>query len=73
MITTILAGLAFPTRRLHALEESLEKNKERLQNLVKKEHTQKYESKISWASNLKAKPQERKSSNVTSKLSKYQK
>jgi tubulin-like protein CetZ len=72
-VTTILAGLAFPSRRLHALEESLEKNKDRLQNLVKKEHTQKYESKIAWASTLKAKPQERKPSTVTSKLDKYQK
>ncbi len=70
-ITTVLAGLAFPARRLHTLEESLEKNKERLQNLVKKEHSQKYESKISWASNLKTRPQERKAGNITSKLSKY--
>lgn len=72
-ITTILAGLPFPARRMKALEESLEKNKERLQGLVKKEHTQKYESRISWASNLKAKPQERKTGSISSKLSKYQK
>ncbi|EKN66690.1 cell division protein FtsZ [Neobacillus bataviensis LMG 21833] len=73
VITTILAGLPYPSRRMQALEESLEKNKERLQGLVKKEHTQKYESRISWASNLKAKPQERKSGSISSKLSKYQK
>ncbi|MCH6264306.1 MULTISPECIES: cell division protein FtsZ [Neobacillus] len=72
-ITTILAGLSFPRRRLQSLEESLEKNKERLQYLVKKEHAERYESSVSWASNLKAKPPERKSSGVTSKLSKYQK
>jgi len=71
-ITTILAGLSFPARRLQTLEESLEKNKERLQSLVKKEYSQKYESQISWAANLKAKAPERKTSSVTSKLSKYQ-
>jgi len=71
-ITTILAGLSFPARRLQSLEDSLEKNKERLQFLVNKEHTQKYESQISWASNLKAKPPERKTGSITSKLSKYQ-
>jgi tubulin-like protein CetZ len=72
-ITTILAGLSFPRHRLQSLEESLEKNKERLQFLIKKEHTEKYESKIAWASNLKAKAPERKSGNLTAKLSKYQK
>ena len=59
-ITTILAGLSFPTRRMLSVEESLEKNKERLQNLVKKEHTQNYESGIRWASNLKLIKQETK-------------
>ena len=72
-ITTILAGLSFPSRRMLALEESLEKNKDRLQNLVSKEFTQTYESKISWAAGLKARPQERKPGSITSKLSKYQK
>jgi len=72
-ITTILAGLPFPARRMQTLEESLEKNKDRLQNLVKKEYSQKYESRITWASNLKARPQERKAGNISSKLSKYQK
>lgn len=72
-ITTILAGLSFPTRRLSSIEESLEKNKERLQNLVKKEHTQKYESKISWATNLKLKKTERQSVSISFKLNKYQK
>jgi tubulin-like protein CetZ len=71
-ITSILAGLSFPTRRMRALEGSLEKNKERLQSLVNKEHTQKYDSKISWASNLKAKTPQRQTGSVTSKLSKYQ-
>jgi tubulin-like protein CetZ len=71
-ITTVLAGLAFPARRLKALEDLLEKNKDRLQNLVNKEYTQHYESQVSWASNLKARQQERKAGNVTSKLSKYQ-
>ena len=71
-VTTILAGLSFPTRRLLSLEQSLEKNKDRLQNLVKKEHTQKYESRISWASNLKAKKPEKPAGPVSSKLSKYQ-
>jgi len=71
-ITTVLAGLAFPARRLKALEDLLEKNKDRLQNLVNKEYSQHYESQVSWASNLKARPQERKSGNITSKLSKYQ-
>ncbi|MDQ0201441.1 FtsZ/tubulin family protein [Neobacillus ginsengisoli] len=70
-ITTVLAGLPFPSRRLLALEESIEKNKERLQNLVNKEHTQKYESRISWSSNLKIKP-ERKTDSVSFKLSKYE-
>ncbi|MDQ1146100.1 cell division GTPase FtsZ [Bacillus sp. SORGH_AS 510] len=72
-ITTILAGLPFPTRRLSTLEEPLEKNKERLQNLVNKEHTQKYESRISWASNLKLKKIERNNVSLGSKLNKYQK
>ncbi|WP_286230652.1 cell division protein FtsZ [Neobacillus mesonae] len=72
-ITTILAGLPFPSRRMVAIEESLEKNKDRLQSLVSKEFTQSYESKITWASGLKAKPQERKTGSITSKLSKYQK
>lgn len=72
-VTTILAGLSFPARRLQTLKESLEKNKERLQELVKKEHTQKYDSHISWATNLKAKTPERKTSSISSKLSKYQK
>ncbi|MGG3471439.1 cell division protein FtsZ [Neobacillus pocheonensis] len=72
-ITTILAGLYFPTRRLQSLEESLEKNKERLQNLVIKEHSQKYESQISWASNLKLKKPEKQSVSISSKLSKYKK
>ncbi|MFK9092133.1 tubulin-like doman-containing protein [Bacillus salipaludis] len=72
-VTSILAGLPFPSRRMLALEESIEKNKDRLQSLVKKEHTQKYESRISWASNLKARPQERKTGSISSKLSKYQK
>jgi cell division GTPase FtsZ len=71
-ITTILAGMPFPTRRLLALEESLEKNKDRLQSLVNKEQTQKYESRISWASNLKAKTPQRQTGSVSSKLSKYQ-
>lgn len=72
-VTTILAGLSFPTRRLQSLEESLEKNKERLQNLVKKEQNQTYESKINWAANLKLKSSDRQNTSVSSKLSKYQK
>ncbi|WHY86851.1 tubulin-like doman-containing protein [Neobacillus novalis] len=71
-ITTILSGLPFPARRMLALEESLEKNKDRLQKLVNKEFTQTYESRISWASNLKARPQERKTGTISSKLSKHQ-
>jgi tubulin-like protein CetZ len=71
-ITTILAGLPFPARRLFALEESLEKNKDRLQNLVNNEYTQKYESGISWASNLKMKKPAKQAGSVSSKLSKYQ-
>ncbi|NRD78179.1 cell division protein FtsZ [Bacillus sp. BRMEA1] len=71
-ITTILAGLPFPNKRLMAIEDFLEKNKDRLQSLVTKEHTQKYESQIAWASNLKARPPERKSGTITSKLAKYQ-
>lgn len=72
-VTTILAGLPFPSRRMLALEESLEKNKDRLQNLVSKEFTQTYESRISWASSLKARPPERKPGSISAKLSKYQK
>lgn len=72
-ITTILAGLSFPARRLQSLEEALEKNKDRLQDLVNKEHTQRYESRISWATNLKAKSPERQTTSVSSKISKYQK
>ncbi|MEH7111340.1 cell division protein FtsZ [Neobacillus niacini] len=72
-ITTILAGLSFPTRRMLSVEETIEKNKERLQNLVKKESTQNYESKIRWASNLKLIKQDRKPVSITSKLNKYQK
>lgn len=71
-ITTILAGLAFPNRRLQALEDHLEKNKDRLQSLVNKEQTQKYESRITWASGLKARSTERHTGTVSSKLSKYQ-
>ncbi|MDR4945332.1 cell division protein FtsZ [Neobacillus cucumis] len=73
-ITTVLAGLAFPSRRLKALEDLLEKNKERLQQLAKKEYSQHYESQVTWASNLKARPQEKKpTANIASKLTKYQK
>ncbi|WP_394236981.1 cell division protein FtsZ [Niallia oryzisoli] len=56
-VTIILSGLSFPTNRLLSLEHSLEKNKDRLQNLMKKEHTQKYESRVSWSYNLKPKKQ----------------
>ncbi|WP_042461626.1 tubulin-like doman-containing protein [Neobacillus dielmonensis] len=72
-VTTILAGLSFPSHRLHGLEETLEKNKERLQSLVNKEHTQNYESKVSWASGLKAKTPHKSTESVFSKLNKYQK
>jgi len=72
-VTTILAGMPFPSRRLQALEDFLEKNKDRLQSLVNKEQTQKYESQIAWASILKARSPERKSVSISSKLSKYQK
>ncbi len=72
-ITTILAGLSFPARRLLTLEESLEKNKDRLQNLVIKEVSQRYESRVSWASNLKAKKPEKQAGSVSSKLSKNEK
>lgn len=72
-VTTILAGLSFPARRLFSLENSLEKNKNRLQNLASKEHSQKYESRVSWASSLKTKPPERPAGSITAKLSKYQK
>ncbi|RFU60994.1 tubulin-like doman-containing protein [Bacillus sp. V59.32b] len=71
-ITTILAGLPFPTRRLSAVEESIEKNKDRLENLVNTEHTQKYESRISWASNLRTKKPEKQAASISSKLAKYQ-
>lgn len=71
-ITTILAGLTFPALRLQALEDLLEKNKDRLQNLVNKEQTQHYESQIAWALDLKSRPQERKANTISSKLSKYQ-
>ncbi|WP_144555459.1 cell division protein FtsZ [Bacillus sp. X1(2014)] len=69
-ITTILAGFSFPTRRLLSIEDSLEKNKDRLQNLVNKELSQKYESKVSWASGLKAKRPEKQGGSVASKLPK---
>ena len=72
-ITTILSGLSFPSRRLLSLEESLEKNRDRLQHLVKKEYTQHYQSRVSWASDLKSKRPERQSGSPSSKLSKYQK
>ncbi|WP_174733296.1 cell division protein FtsZ [Mesobacillus harenae] len=72
-ITTILAGLSFPSRRLQTLEDTLIKNRDRLQMLVNKEHTQKYESKVSWASSLKAKGPVKQTQSVASKLSKYQK
>lgn len=71
-ITTILAGLPFPTRRLLSLEESLEKNKDRLQNLVSKEQTQSYESQVAWASGLKSKNTVRKTVSISSKIAKYQ-
>jgi tubulin-like protein CetZ len=72
-ITTILAGLSFPTRRMLAVEETIEKNRDRLQNLVKKESSQKYESRITWASNLKLIKPERQTVSITTKLNKYQK
>ncbi|WP_318502409.1 cell division protein FtsZ [Bacillus sp. T3] len=72
-ITTILSGLSFPSRRLQSLEETLEKNRDRLQALVNKEFTQKYKSRVTWASNLKAKRPEKKPETPTTKLSKYQK
>lgn len=56
-VTTILAGLTFPANRLLSLEQSLEKNKDRLQNLMRREHTQKYESRVSTSYNLKPKKQ----------------
>lgn len=71
-VTTILAGLPFPARRLLSLEEPIEKNRDRLQNLVSNEQTQKYESRISWASDLKIKKPEKSAGTVSSKLSKYQ-
>jgi hypothetical protein len=72
-ITTILSGLSFPSRRLLSLEESLEKNRDRLQNLVKKEYTQHYQSRVSWASDLKSKRPERQVGSLSAKLGKYQK
>jgi tubulin-like protein CetZ len=72
-ITTILAGLSFPTRRLLSIEESLEKNRDRLQALVNKEYAQKYKSRVSWASNLKSRRPEKKPDTPTAKLTKYQK
>lgn len=71
--TTILAGLSFPTRRLQNLEESLERNKDRLQKLVNKEYTQTYKSRATWATDLKAKKPEKQAGSLTLKLSKYQK
>ncbi|WP_245640361.1 cell division protein FtsZ [Neobacillus massiliamazoniensis] len=70
-ITTILAGLPFPNRRMQSIEESLEKNKDRLQNLVNKEYTQRYESRVSWASNLKAKAPQRQPGAESSKYTKH--
>src|SRR4051812_3263302 len=58
-VTIILAGLPFPALRLHSLEQSIERNKERLQSLVKKEHSQKYESRVTRAYTLKAKKPEK--------------
>ena len=72
-VTTILSGLPFPTRRMKGLEESIEKNRDRLQGLVNKELTQKYESTITWASNLKLKNPKRQTESVSSKLSRYKK
>lgn len=70
-VTTILAGLPFPARRLLVLEESLEKNKNRLQSLSAKEYSQKYESRISWASGLKSKSPEKQAGSISAKLAKY--
>jgi cell division GTPase FtsZ len=72
-ITTILAGLSFPSRRLLSLEETLEKNKERLRHLVKKEFSQNYQSRVPWASELKEKKPPREKTSPTTKLEKYQK
>ena len=71
-ITTILAGVPFPSRRLLALEELLEKNRNRLQNLVNKEYTQNYQSRVAWASNLKQKRPGKQPTSLAAKLSKYQ-
>jgi tubulin-like protein CetZ len=72
-ITTILAGMPFPFSRLAALEDSVEKNKERLQSLVSKESSQKYESRMSWSSYLTPKTLEKQPESMSAKLSKYQK
>ncbi|NMD72600.1 cell division protein FtsZ [Bacillus sp. DNRA2] len=72
-ITTVLAGLSFPTRRLLSLEESLEKNRDRLQSLVNKEYSQKYKSRVSWASNLKTRKPDKPVGPLAATLSKYQK
>ena len=56
-VTIILSGLSFPINRLLSLEQPLEENKDRLQNLINQEHTQKYRSRVSWAYNLKSKKQ----------------
>ncbi|OCA90422.1 cell division protein FtsZ [Bacillus sp. FJAT-27225] len=69
-ITTILAGLSFPTRRLQVMEDMLIKNRDRLHELVQKEYTQKYESKIGWASNLKARNNPRPTRTVNHKPTK---
>jgi tubulin-like protein CetZ len=70
-VTTILAGLSFPVKRLQTLEESLEKNRGRLQSLANREHTQNYKSRVPWASSLKVRRPERPASSIQSKLSKY--
>ncbi|WP_043931914.1 tubulin-like doman-containing protein [Bacillus sp. EB01] len=69
-VTTILAGFSFPTRRLQVMEDMLTKNRDRLLGLVQKEHTQKYESKIAWASNLKARNNDRQTRPVNPKPTK---
>lgn len=67
-VTTILVGLSFPTHRLL----SLEKNKDRLRMLVKMEYIHKYDSQVSWASDLKTKNTDTQAGPVSSKLNKYQ-
>ncbi|GIM47953.1 cell division protein FtsZ [Collibacillus ludicampi] len=52
VITSILTGLPFPEKRLNLMKESLEQNRERLQSLVQKARTQKYEAKVDWVSSL---------------------